>query len=132
MSASTSHALPQSDLSPIMGARPSHPQLLDRELRRHQLDPGASDPLQLARLRTALRIVREDPRLLVLGLIQTCFEGSMYLFFLWLSSAVCALAVLALAVSGSQPERARALLAFCFFEACVRLYYPCKACCPAP
>jgi hypothetical protein len=47
-------------------------------------DPGASDPLQLARLRTALRIIREDPRLLVLGLTQTCPEGSVYLFvFLW-------------------------------------------------
>ncbi|KAJ7912227.1 hypothetical protein B0H13DRAFT_2327531 [Mycena leptocephala] len=39
-----------------------------------------SDPLQLARLRTALLIVSDDPRLLVLGLTQTCFEGPMYLF----------------------------------------------------
>lgn len=46
-----------------------------------------SDPLQLARLRTALHIVSDDPRLLVLGLTQTCFEGSMYLFlFHWVPS----------------------------------------------
>ncbi|KAJ6489919.1 hypothetical protein C8R45DRAFT_200218 [Mycena sanguinolenta] len=46
-----------------------------------------SDPFQLARLRTALRIVSDDPRLLVLGITQTCFEGSMYLFvFLWVPS----------------------------------------------
>ncbi|KAJ7275665.1 hypothetical protein C8J57DRAFT_1177338 [Mycena rebaudengoi] len=45
---------------------------------------GSDDPFQLARLGTAMRIVRDDPRLLVLGLTQTCFEGSMYLFvFLW-------------------------------------------------
>ncbi|KAJ7750758.1 hypothetical protein B0H14DRAFT_2981790, partial [Mycena olivaceomarginata] len=121
-------------------------------------DPSASDPLQLARLRTALRIVHEDQCLFVLGLTQTCPEGSMYLFiFLWvpalqehsllrlllgyifsfmlsmmprsvlytflvaispessllthakLSSAACALAALALAVSVSQPDE-RALL----------------------
>jgi hypothetical protein len=138
-------------------------------------DPGTSDPLQLAHLRTALRIVREDPRLLVLGLTQTCFEGSMYLFvFLWvpalqehsllgllplgyifssfmlsmmlgsvlytyliaispesslmmhvkLSSAVCALAALALAVSISQPDEHVRFEVFCVFEACVGLYYP--------
>lgn len=42
---------------------------------------------QLERLKTALRIVYSDTRLLVLGLTQTCFEGSMYLFvFLWVPS----------------------------------------------
>jgi len=35
----------------------------------------------------AWNIVRKDPLLLVLGLTQTCFEGSMYLFvFLWVPS----------------------------------------------
>ncbi|KAJ7238813.1 hypothetical protein B0H12DRAFT_1326754 [Mycena haematopus] len=136
---------------------------------------SVSDPFQLARLRVALRIVRDDPRLLVLGLTQTCFEGSMYLFvFLWvpalqeaslmgllplgyifssfmlsmmlgsllytflsaispepsllthakLSSAVCALAALALAVSVSQPDERARFFAFCVFEACVGMYYP--------
>ncbi|CAK5262093.1 unnamed protein product [Mycena citricolor] len=43
-----------------------------------------TDRFQIARLGTALRIVRDDTRLLVLGTVQTCFEGSMYLFvFLW-------------------------------------------------
>jgi hypothetical protein len=138
-------------------------------------DNVAADPFQLARLRVALRIVSDDPRLLVLGLTQTCFEGSMYLFvFLWvpslqefslmgllplgyifssfmlsmmlgsilytflsasstessllthakLSSAVCAVSALALAIAVSQPtERAR-FYAFCLFEACVGMYYP--------
>ncbi|KAH7928573.1 DUF791-domain-containing protein [Leucogyrophana mollusca] len=45
------------------------------------------DPLQLKRLGQAWRIVRSDPLLLVIGLTQTCFEGSMYLFvFLWVPS----------------------------------------------
>ncbi|KAJ7119928.1 hypothetical protein C8R43DRAFT_1099133 [Mycena crocata] len=45
------------------------------------------DPFQIQRLKLAMRIVQEDPRLLVLGLTQTCFEGSMYLFvFLWVPS----------------------------------------------
>ncbi|KAJ7342528.1 hypothetical protein DFH08DRAFT_1082094 [Mycena albidolilacea] len=124
MSASTSHALPQSDLSTIMGRATlvnglvatgagvfsnqlvgftgsfASPFIASGALLilawavirgswienydSTNTDPGASDPLQLARLRTALRIVREDSRLLVLGLTQTCFEGSMYLFvFLW-------------------------------------------------
>ncbi|KAI0786498.1 hypothetical protein C8Q75DRAFT_772009 [Abortiporus biennis] len=39
---------------------------------------------QVKRLAQAFRIVCSDPKLLVLGLTQTCFEGSMYLFvFLW-------------------------------------------------
>ncbi|KAJ7809854.1 hypothetical protein B0H14DRAFT_2864972 [Mycena olivaceomarginata] len=177
MSASTSHALPQSDLSTIMGratlvnglvatgAGVFSNQLVGftGSFASPFIASGALLILAwaLARLRTALRIVREDPRLLVLGLTQTCFEGSMYLFvFLWvpalqehsllgllplgyifssfmlsmmlgsvlytylvaispesslmthakLSSAVCALAALALAVSVSQPdERARFL-----------------------
>ncbi|CCM06022.1 uncharacterized protein FIBRA_08266 [Fibroporia radiculosa] len=42
------------------------------------------DPLQLKRLGQAWRIIRSDPSLLVIGLTQTCFEGSMYLFvFNW-------------------------------------------------
>jgi len=42
------------------------------------------DPLQLRRLWQAFKIVRNDPHLLVIGLTQTCFEGSMYLFvFNW-------------------------------------------------
>ncbi|KAJ7809207.1 hypothetical protein B0H14DRAFT_2867562 [Mycena olivaceomarginata] len=201
MSASTSHALPQSDLSTIMGRATLVNGLVatGAGVFSNQLvgftgsfaspfiasgallilawavirgswienygstnsDPGASDPLQLARLRTALRI--------------TCFEGSMYLFvFLWvpalqehsllgllplgyifssfmlsmmlgsvlytylvaispesslmthakLSSAVCALAALALAVSVSQPDERARFWAFCVFEACVGLYYP--------
>ncbi|KAF7986358.1 hypothetical protein HWV62_35366 [Athelia sp. TMB] len=45
------------------------------------------DPLQLKRLGQAWRIVQADPVLLTLGLTQTCFEGSMYLFvFLWVPS----------------------------------------------
>ncbi|PCH34970.1 DUF791-domain-containing protein [Wolfiporia cocos MD-104 SS10] len=43
-----------------------------------------SDPLQLRRLLQAWRIVRAEPSLLIIGLTQTCFEGSMYLFvFNW-------------------------------------------------
>ncbi|KAH8113815.1 DUF791-domain-containing protein [Phellopilus nigrolimitatus] len=43
-----------------------------------------SDPFQLKRLGQAWSIVRNDPTLLTLGLTQTCFEGSMYLFvFAW-------------------------------------------------
>jgi hypothetical protein len=41
-----------------------------------------------------------------------------------LSSAVCALAALALAVSVSQPDERARFWAFCVFEACVGLYYP--------
>ncbi|KAJ4490265.1 hypothetical protein J3R30DRAFT_3748467 [Lentinula aciculospora] len=42
---------------------------------------------QLERLSQAWRIARQDKVLLVLGLTQTCFEGSMYLFvFLWVPS----------------------------------------------
>ncbi|KIO25270.1 hypothetical protein M407DRAFT_75927 [Tulasnella calospora MUT 4182] len=48
---------------------------------------GKWDILQLGRLRQAIDIVRRDPALLVLGLRQTCFEGSMYIFvFLWVPS----------------------------------------------
>ncbi|KAG1763695.1 hypothetical protein EDD22DRAFT_1042779 [Suillus occidentalis] len=48
--------------------------------------PG-KDLFQLRRLGQAWRIVRDDPMLLVIGLTQTCFEGSMYLFvFLWVPS----------------------------------------------
>jgi len=48
---------------------------------------AGSDVLQLKRLGQAWRIVSNDPKLLVLGLTQTCFEGSMYLFvFLWVPS----------------------------------------------
>ncbi|KAJ4495737.1 DUF791-domain-containing protein [Lentinula edodes] len=42
---------------------------------------------QIERLAKAWRITRQDSVLLVLGLTQTCFEGSMYLFvFLWVPS----------------------------------------------
>lgn len=42
---------------------------------------------QARRLAQAWDIVRHDPHLLVIGLTQTCFEGSMYLFvFLWVPS----------------------------------------------
>jgi len=45
------------------------------------------DVFQIRRLGRAWDIVRRDPLLLVLGLTQTCFEGSMYLFvFLWVPS----------------------------------------------
>ncbi|KAF8805737.1 DUF791-domain-containing protein [Phlegmacium glaucopus] len=45
------------------------------------------DVFQIKRLGRAWNIVRRDPLLLVLGLTQTCFEGSMYLFvFLWVPS----------------------------------------------
>jgi hypothetical protein len=48
---------------------------------------GDDDVFQLKRLGQAWRIVRDDPLLLILGLTQTCFEGSMYLFvFLWVPS----------------------------------------------
>ncbi|KZT07017.1 DUF791-domain-containing protein [Laetiporus sulphureus 93-53] len=47
-------------------------------------DAATSDPLQLRRLGQAWKIVRSEPPLLVIGLTQTCFEGSMYLFvFNW-------------------------------------------------
>ncbi|OAX34510.1 DUF791-domain-containing protein [Rhizopogon vinicolor AM-OR11-026] len=46
-----------------------------------------TDLFQLRRLGQAWRIVRDDPMLLAIGLTQTCFEGSMYLFvFLWVPS----------------------------------------------
>ncbi|KLO09859.1 DUF791-domain-containing protein [Schizopora paradoxa] len=46
-----------------------------------------SDPFQLKRLGKAWSIVRSDSTLLTLGLTQTCFEGSMYLFvFAWVPS----------------------------------------------
>lgn len=46
-----------------------------------------ADLFQVRRLGQAWDIVRRDPVLLVLGLTQTCFEGSMYLFvFLWVPS----------------------------------------------
>lgn len=46
-----------------------------------------SDPLQLRRLGQAWKIVRSEPSLLIIGLTQTCFEGSMYLFvFNWVPS----------------------------------------------
>ncbi|KDQ58380.1 hypothetical protein JAAARDRAFT_154822 [Jaapia argillacea MUCL 33604] len=141
------------------------------------------DMLQIRRLRQAWKIVREDPTLLVLGLTQTCFEGSMYLFvFVWvptlqeaappsiplplgyifssfmvsmmlgsllytaivshthapstpnadpsltlhakLSSLVCAVSALALAVSVSSRDEHVRFFAFCAFEACVGMYYP--------
>ncbi|KAF7316194.1 hypothetical protein MIND_00137600 [Mycena indigotica] len=138
-------------------------------------DKASADPFQLGRLSIALRIVSEDTRLLVLGVTQTCFEGSMYLFvFLWvpslqefstltllplgyifsafmlsmmlgslfytllstsssegtlithakLSSSVCALAGLSLALSVSQQDERTRFWAFCLFEACVGMYYP--------
>lgn len=143
---------------------------------------ASSDPLQLKRLGQAWRIVRADPMLLAIGLTQTCFEGSMYLFvFLWvpflqeasptfpaiplplgyifssfmismmlgsllytvvcawapgspndssltihakLSSIVCAVSGLALAISVHSPEESTRFWAFCAFEACVGAYYP--------
>jgi len=48
---------------------------------------ATTDMFQIKRLGQAWRIVRDDPMLLVLGLTQTCFEGSMYLFvFIWVPS----------------------------------------------
>ncbi|PPQ80876.1 hypothetical protein CVT25_001885 [Psilocybe cyanescens] len=45
------------------------------------------DVFQMKRLGQACTIVRKDPQIVVLGLAQTCFEGSMYLFvFLWVPS----------------------------------------------
>ncbi|KAI0064310.1 DUF791-domain-containing protein [Artomyces pyxidatus] len=45
---------------------------------------ATSDIFQIKRLGSAWRIVAADPTLLVLGLTQTIFEGSMYLFvFIW-------------------------------------------------
>lgn len=44
----------------------------------------STDVFQIRRLGAAWRIVAADPILLVLGLTQTIFEGSMYLFvFIW-------------------------------------------------
>ncbi|KAI0250686.1 hypothetical protein BJV78DRAFT_1127610 [Lactifluus subvellereus] len=44
----------------------------------------SADVFQIRRLGAAWRIVATDPILLVLGLTQTIFEGSMYLFvFIW-------------------------------------------------
>ena len=166
-----------------------------------------SDPFQLKRLGQAWSIVRRgkvtifygvtfiesftiDTTLLTLGLTQTCFEGSMYLFvFAWvpslqeasspseslplgyifsafmlsmmlgslcyttiathmpsqtdvhnlkaseandncltfhakLSSLVCAVSALSLAVSVSTLDVRHRFWAFCMFEACVGMYYP--------
>ncbi|EJC97636.1 DUF791-domain-containing protein [Fomitiporia mediterranea MF3/22] len=153
-----------------------------------------SDPFQLKRLGQAWSIVRNDPTLLTLGLTQTCFEGSMYLFvFAWvpalqessrpdevlplgyifsaymvsmmlgslfytaaaslaitpsnspnlkasssgndasdnsltlhakLSSLVCTLGAMALAVSVTTADVRYRFWAFCLFEACVGVYYP--------
>ncbi|KAI4517989.1 hypothetical protein EV121DRAFT_260659 [Schizophyllum commune] len=42
---------------------------------------------EMKKLAQAWKLVRQDPVLLTLGLTQTCFEGSMYLFvFLWVPS----------------------------------------------
>lgn len=42
---------------------------------------------EFAKLRQAIGIIRREPAFMVLGLTQTCFEGSMYLFvFLWVPS----------------------------------------------
>jgi len=155
------------------------------------------DVLQIRRLGKAWQIVRKDPLLLVLGLTQTCFEGSMYLFvFLWvpalqehasestlpfgyifasfmismmlgsllyttilyqqtnsnssndkndyddinikpgtlddnlivlhgkMSSLVCAVSALSLAVSISCADERYRFWAFCVFEGCVGMYYP--------
>jgi len=144
------------------------------------------DPFQLRRLGKAWKIVRNDPILLAIGLIQTCFEGSMYLFvFVWvpslqevsstspavalplgyifssfmvsmmlgsllytaitsyiptpplgqhsessltlhakLSSLVCAVSALALALSTRSKSEEVRFWAFCAFEACVGMYYP--------
>ncbi|KAJ7635045.1 hypothetical protein FB45DRAFT_830610 [Roridomyces roridus] len=42
---------------------------------------------EIQRLKAAMHMVQADVRLLILGLTQTCFEGSMYLFvFLWVPS----------------------------------------------
>ncbi|KAG9089405.1 hypothetical protein FS749_001361 [Ceratobasidium sp. UAMH 11750] len=50
-------------------------------------ESATADLLQIKRLQEAWAIVRDDPSLVVLGLVQTCFEGSMYLFvFLWVPS----------------------------------------------
>ncbi|KAJ6586323.1 hypothetical protein DFH09DRAFT_255134 [Mycena vulgaris] len=215
ISASTSHALPQADLSTIMGratlvnglvatgagvfsnqlvgftgsfAAPfiasgillliAWAVIRGTWIENYGSGGGSEDkgdPFQIQRLKIALRIVQEDPRLLVLGLTQTCFEGSMYLFvFLWvpslqeyslmgllplgyifssfmlsmmlgsilytalsaasaepsllthakLSSAVCAVSALALAVSVTQHDERARFWAFCVFEACVGMYYP--------
>ncbi|KAF8434738.1 hypothetical protein L210DRAFT_3410085 [Boletus edulis BED1] len=144
------------------------------------------DLFQLRRLGKAWKIVRNDPILLAIGLIQTCFEGSMYLFvFVWvpslqevnstspamalplgyifssfmvsmmlgsllytaitsyipppplgkhsessltlhakLSSLVCAVSALALALSTRSKSEVVRFWAFCAFEACVGMYYP--------
>ncbi|KAF9261681.1 DUF791-domain-containing protein [Marasmius fiardii PR-910] len=154
----------------------------------------SADPFQTKRLGQALKIVRKDPFLLVLGFTQTCFEGGMYLFvFLWvpslqeatrsynplplgyifsafmvsmmlgsliytvivthlspptekslpnpsstslgagdnsltihakLSSSVCAISAMALAVSVTSEDEKTRFWAFCTFEACVGMYYP--------
>jgi hypothetical protein len=48
---------------------------------------GETDPFQIKRLGQAWAIVKADPLLLALGTMQTCFEGSMYLFvFVWVPS----------------------------------------------
>ncbi|EFI26999.1 major facilitator superfamily transporter domain-containing protein 5 [Coprinopsis cinerea okayama7 len=48
---------------------------------------GSVDLFQLRKLGEAWHVVRTDPLLLTLGLTQTCFEGSMYLFvFVWVPS----------------------------------------------
>ncbi|KAF9225648.1 DUF791-domain-containing protein [Gyrodon lividus] len=145
-----------------------------------------ADPFQLKRLGQAWRVVRNDPILLVIGLTQTCFEGSMYLFvFVWvpslqeaspsfpsvalplgyifsslmvsmmlgsllytaitsytpppspgspsessltlhakLSSLVCSVSALALALSTRSDDEKVRFWAFCAFEACVGMYYP--------
>ncbi|KAF8609474.1 DUF791-domain-containing protein [Ceratobasidium sp. AG-I] len=50
-------------------------------------ESATDDLFQIKRLREAWGIVRRDPSMIVLGLVQTCFEGSMYLFvFLWVPS----------------------------------------------
>ncbi|KAF8680523.1 MFS sugar transporter [Rhizoctonia solani] len=50
-------------------------------------ESASADLLQIGRLKEAWSIVRQDSSMVVLGLVQTCFEGSMYLFvFLWVPS----------------------------------------------
>ncbi|KAI0918321.1 hypothetical protein AcW1_009765 [Taiwanofungus camphoratus] len=145
---------------------------------------ASSDVFQLRRLGQAWKIVRTEPSLMVIGLTQTCFEGSMYLFvFNWvpslqeaakatgstlplgfifssfmvsmmigslfytsivsyyrpsdsnahdgpltlhakLSSLVCAVSALSLAVSIESKDEHVRFWAFCVFEGCVGMYYP--------
>ncbi|KAH9177752.1 hypothetical protein EDB89DRAFT_1934281 [Lactarius sanguifluus] len=84
VSSSSNAALHSEDLSIIMGRATLVNGLVATAAGIVSNQLVSADIFQIRRLEAAWRIVAADPILLVLGLTQTIFEGSMYLFvFIW-------------------------------------------------